>query len=121
MPSAKMAAILFMSRSVNWPDFRDIAVFHRLPCGSVGVLPLEMNGGKSKKRGKSNKRNSYTNSPLHYNDVIMDAISSQITNLMIVYSEVYSDADQRKHQSSASLAFVRGIHRDRWIPRTNGQ
>ena len=26
----------------------------------------------------------------------------------------------KKHQSAASLAFVRGIHRDRWIPRTNG-
>ena len=57
----------------------------------------------------------------HYNDVIMDAIASQITSLMIVYSAVYPDADQRKHQSSASLAFVREIHRDRWIPRTNGQ
>ena len=34
---------------------------------------------------------------------------------------VYSDADQRKHQSSASPAFVWGIHRDRWIPRTKGQ
>ena len=41
----------------------------------------------------------------------MDAIVSQITNLTIVYSIVYSDADQRKQQSSASLAFVRGIHR----------
>ena len=57
----------------------------------------------------------------HNDDVIMSAIASQITSLMIVYSIVYSDADQRKHQSSASLAFVRGIHRDRWIPRTNGQ
>ena len=47
----------------------------------------------------------------HYNDVIMGVIASQITNLTIVYSIVYSDADQRKHQSSASLAFVRGIHR----------
>ena len=47
----------------------------------------------------------------HYNDVIMDAIASQITSLAIVYSTVYSDADQRKHQRSASLAFVRGIHR----------
>ena len=46
----------------------------------------------------------------HYNDVTMGAIASQITNLTIVYSIVYSDADQRKHQSSASLAFVRGIH-----------
>ena len=41
----------------------------------------------------------------------MGAIASQITSLMIVYSAVYSDADQRKRQSSASLAFVRGIHR----------
>ena len=47
----------------------------------------------------------------HYNDVIMGAMASQITNLTIVYATVYSDADQRKHQSSASLAFVRGIHR----------
>ena len=41
----------------------------------------------------------------------MGAIASQITSLTIVYSIVCSDADQRKHQSSASLAFVRGIHR----------
>ena len=51
----------------------------------------------------------------------MSAIASQITSLTIVYSTVYSGADQRKHQSSASLAFVWGIHRDRWIPRTKGQ
>ena len=49
----------------------------------------------------------------HYNDVIMGTIASQITSLMIVYSTVYSDANQRKHQSSASLAFVQGIH---WRP-----
>ena len=47
----------------------------------------------------------------HYGDVIMGAIASQITSLTIVCSIVYSDADQRKHQSSASLAFVWGIHR----------
>ena len=47
----------------------------------------------------------------HYNDVIMGAVASQITSLAIVCSTVYSDADQRKHQSSASLAFVLGIHR----------
>ena len=49
----------------------------------------------------------------HYDDVIMTTMASQITSLAVVYSIVYSDADQRKHQSSASLAFVRGIHRDR--------
>ena len=48
---------------------------------------------------------------LHYNDVIMNLMASQITSVAIVYSNVYSHRDQRKHQSSASLAFVRGIHR----------
>ena len=46
-----------------------------------------------------------------YGYITMDAIASQITSLAIVYSTVYSDADQRKNQGSASLAFVRGIHR----------
>ena len=41
----------------------------------------------------------------------MGTVAFQITSLTIVYSRVYSDADQRKHQSSASLAFVWGIHR----------
>ena len=41
----------------------------------------------------------------------MGAIASQITSLTIIYSTVYSDADQRKRQSSAPLAFVRGNHR----------
>ena len=48
---------------------------------------------------------------VQYSDVIMDAMASQITSLTIVYSTVYLGADQRKHQCSASLAFVRGIHR----------
>ena len=42
----------------------------------------------------------------HYSNGIMGVMASQITSLKIVYS----NADQRKHQSSASLAFVRGIH-----------
>ena len=41
----------------------------------------------------------------------MGAMTSQVTSLAIVYSTVYSGADQRKHQSSASLAFAWGIHR----------
>ena len=48
---------------------------------------------------------------MRYSDVIMDAMASHITSLTIVYSTVYSGADQRKHQSSASLAFVWAIHR----------
>ena len=49
--------------------------------------------------------------PLHYCGVIMGAMASIITSLTIVYSIVYSDADQRKYESSTTLAFVRGIHR----------
>ena len=48
---------------------------------------------------------------VHYGEVIMGTMASQITSLTIVYSTVYSDADQRRHQSSASLAYVWGIHR----------
>ena len=47
----------------------------------------------------------------HYGDVTMGTIASQITSLAIVFSTVYLDTDQRKHQSPASLAFVWGIHR----------
>ena len=46
----------------------------------------------------------------HYSEVIMDTMASQITSLMIVYSTIYSGADERQHQGSVSLAFVRGIH-----------
>ena len=51
------------------------------------------------------------NSLFHYNDVIMSVLASPINSLTIVYSTVYSCADHWKHQSSASLVFVRGIQR----------
>ena len=47
----------------------------------------------------------------HHSDVIMSGVTSEITGVLIVYSTVFPSADQRKHQSSASLAFVKGIHR----------
>ena len=49
----------------------------------------------------------------HYNDAIMSAMESPIIGISIVYLTVSSGADQRKHQSFAWLAFVRGIH---WWP-----
>ena len=48
---------------------------------------------------------------LHYSDAIMTVMVSQITSVSIVYSTVCSGTYQRKHQSFALLAFVRGIHR----------
>ena len=50
----------------------------------------------------------------HYSDVIMGSTAPQVISLMIVFSAVYSGADQSIHQSSLLLVFVRGIHR--WIP-----
>ena len=47
----------------------------------------------------------------HYSDVIMGAIASQPASLTLVYSTVYSGADQRKYHSSVTPAFVPGIHR----------
>ena len=48
---------------------------------------------------------------VHYSNVIMSAMASQMTGVSIACSAVCSDTDQRKHQSSSSLAFERGIHR----------
>ena len=45
--------------------------------------------------------------------LLMSTMVSQITSLTIVYSTIYSGTDERKHQSSVSQAFVRGIH---WWP-----
>ena len=50
--------------------------------------------------------NNVVNEKVHYSDVILGEMTSQITSLTIVYSTVYSDTAQRKHQSSASLAFA---------------
>ena len=45
---------------------------------------------------------------VHYSDVMMSAMGSQITGVSIVCSTVCSGAYQRTHQSSASLAFYEG-------------
>ena len=55
---------------------------------------------------------------LHYSDVIMNTMASQITGVSIVCPTVCTGADQRNHQSSASLAFVREIHRWPVVPFT---
>ena len=101
-----------------WPDL--ITILAVMPCANISLdRTLGMN---IKKMSTRFQLWVYTNFvKWHYYDVIMGAAAPRITSLTIVYSTVFSDADQRKHQSSALLAFVRGIHRGRWIPRKNGQ
>ena len=55
---------------------------------------------------------------VHYSDVIISAMVSQITGVSMVFSTVCSGADKRKHQSSASLPLWKEFTGDRWIPLT---
>ena len=57
----------------------------------------------------------------HCSDVIMSSMASQITDVYIVYSAIRSGANQRKHQSSASLALWGEFTGARRISRTKGQ
>ena len=61
-------------------------------------------------QSNANHRITHWASISYYSDVIMSTMAYQITIRTLVYSTVYSGAEQRKHQSSASLAFVRGIN-----------
>ena len=84
-----------------------------LPGPHAVPMPQQHHRGPQRLRQHSGYRLQckYTEKVCHYNDGIMSAMASQIGSLAIVCSTVYSGTDQRKHQSSASLAFVRGIHR----------
>ena len=75
------------------------------------LIPWLLISWRHKEQRHHRPSKSHILTGIYYNGVIMGAIASQITSLTIVYSPDYTDEDQRKHQSSASLAFVRGIHR----------
>ena len=94
-----MKSLLFNLSQYSWTDKR-IFVFHQCIIFTIQTPWLTQMQTKL-----------FTIELSHNNDVIMGAIASQITSLTIIYSTVYSGADQRKHQRSASLAFVREIHR----------
>ena len=87
-----------------------VTLGHEL-CTRVPWLKPQWNIGQAYFIKKDWPKLSHWEVITHYNDVVMSTIVSQFTSLTIVYSTVYPGADQRKHQSSASLAFVRGIHR----------
>ena len=86
--------------------YNRLKIFPRM-CVDFG---LSMHG-LAVSEGARSKSNTKKSLQIHYNDVIMGAVASQITSFKTVYSKVYSGAYQLKHQSSVSLAFVRGIHR----------
>ena len=93
-----------------WPDFATSQVknidFKSCATGSrICLHSLLPRRGTFERTAQQLKRST------HYNDVIMSAMASQITGVSILCSTVCSGSDQRKNQSSASLAFMRGLHR----------
>ena len=87
------------------------SVWHAGPHAAVGVLVTTSTACVQLRIAPRDGQALTAELVRHYSDVIMGAMAFQITSLTIFFSTVYSGADQRKHQSSASLAFVRGIHR----------
>ena len=97
--------LLYKPKYIPWNmDTFSLCLYHGFLVDSSGVIASILQGWLET-TGANIKL------PFHYDDVIMSTIASLITSLTIVYSIVYSDADRRKHQSAASLAFVWGIHR----------
>ena len=99
--------ILFMIVIISPHDEDDKNCCYQYHCGTNDI---DVNNADDD--NACNKANLIlTTNNNHYDDVIMDSIASQITSLTIVYSTFHSGADQSKHQSSASLAFVWEIQR----------
>ena len=93
-----------------------LAFWNTLNIFGLYICILQLNDGVYFMRGfcapnMNRCRSLNTKLIYHYIDVIMSVMTSQIISRKVIYSTVFSGADQRKHQSSASLAFVWGIHR----------
>ena len=89
----------------------DLSLVGRGPGRSIFVLVCGGRNGQTMRQADMRlkvPRWRHDMETFHYNDVTMAATASLITSLTIVYSTVYSSADQRKHQSSAPLAFCAG-------------
>ena len=104
------------SRVIEFWSRYNFVTFGWIPLGTwVNLIPRNFNVNFSSDRLSWSMCATRTSNigilQKKYNDVIMGAMAPQINSLIVVYSNVYSGADQRKHQSFASLAFVRGIHR----------
>ena len=113
-----------MKQAITWTNVDEVLWFHMLSLGHNELIdktgwPCSQRSNARNQHNILNLVHHYFSLPSgcsnracqHYNDVIMNTVASQITSLTIVSSIVYLSADQRKHQSSALLAFVRVIHR----------
>ena len=100
----KLTLLQMTCRNISWTQGRKADL---ICLKFVIVLYNKINFYQLLAAGTNNSPKREINGSFHYTDVIMGMIASQITSL----TTIYSDADQRKYQSSASLAFVSGFHR----------
>ena len=103
MHSFSMWAVTHLISLANPLHFIQIIIWQRLPCNYDAIV--------CRKKAFALAFHDRYGSTVHYSDVIMSAMASQTTGVSILYTTVCSGVDQRKHQSSVSLAFVMGIHR----------
>ena len=98
--------------SAKWRPFclTDIRKFAGSCPNILGRIPILQSFFETQTWFQMRYDMSYVRLVSHYSEVIMSEMASQITGVSIVYSTVCSGTDQRKPQSSTSLAFVRGIH-----------
>ena len=112
--SESLSSLCYMGRGIARPKCTWLAVIYSNQSswrqGTHWIL-IDQNNYLERESLQHMLMTSHIGFTLHYDDVTMNGMASQITSLTIVYSTVYPGVDQRKHQSLASLAFVRGIHR----------
>ena len=58
---------------------------------------------------------------VHYNDVMMGAMASQITSLTIVYTTIYPGKDKKNTKAPRHWPLWGEFTGDRWITQTKGQ
>ena len=117
-PSASKATLMNMDKYYMWIHYERLhnhnkAKHNKTVCIFLGIYCNQLANPPSSPFVPSAAHSSilYINPSIHYSDVVMSAMTSQITGVSSVCPTVCSGADQRKHQRSASLAFVRGAHR----------
>ena len=98
----RLYVVSILNATGTRPQYRAVRIFLITPCFmEILFLPVPRTA-----------RKAVEHFPHHYDDVIIGAMASQITSLTILFSQPFIQTQiKKKHQSSASLAFVRWIHR----------
>ena len=118
MLNACIKLLIDCTASISWVYFHITDLKRPTHCLSEYVLTTTINQSMVSIYSKGNYLSHWLALQWRHND--HDCVSNHQPRGCLL-NRLFRRADQRKHQSSESLAFVWGIHRDRWISRTKGQ